>query len=491
MQCGVELHSSLTLARPSQTATKNLQTGGATDCHRLPRGWTADCGPPSPTVGVDAQTDPLTDLESLAGSDDDDGGRISADNGEAGPSLHASAYTRPHVTRTNHGGAARQPPVAKRPARPATPLAARGTQPAQAAPPSVARSATTSGLLAPPVLDPCAHSPARTRGDFAGGSGGMGPHTPTPTRVHLTTNDASSPLGPSDTHASAHAPPPSPPMARQRQHTTPPPIASPRDNAGGSDSAAPRARASIPPRLMASGAPSVLGPLDVRVGGHMHPPSPHTAHQQGQHTTPPPMASPRAARVPHITGIDPSSMERAVRPPDDAPDDDSANPAPTGADPPSADNDTFPAPARAVPPSDEQISSFLLHVRHQATEDATAAAASAVAVPAVPLSPGVTAGDAMSTAASPVDTGLGVGTYPTHIDTAPPAVDGTTAATCGATPIVAIATAVTGVTKRKRRIKHNHAAQDARKSQRRRLLATQDGTPGKGTGSGSRRPSDT
>ena len=41
---------------------------------------------------------------------------------------------------------------------------------------------------------------------------------------------------------------------------------------------------------------------------------------------------------------------------------------------------------------------------------------------------------------------------------------------------------VTAVTK-KRRIKHNHAAQDARKSQRRRLLAEQDSAP-PGAGNG-------
>ena len=49
---------------------------------------------------------------------------------------------------------------------------------------------------------------------------------------------------------------------------------------------------------------------------------------------------------------------------------------------------------------------------------------------------------------------------------------------------------VTAVT-RKRRIKHNRAAQDARKSQRRRLLAEQDRAPAPGTGASSRRPSDT
>ena len=54
----------------------------------------------------------------------------------------------------------------------------------------------------------------------------------------------------------------------------------------------------------------------------------------------------------------------------------------------------------------------------------------------------------------------------------------------------ALKLAVAGVTK-KRRIKHNHAAQDARKSQRRRLLAEQDKAPEPETGASGRRPSDT
>ena len=91
------------------------------------------------------------------------------------------------------------------------------------------------------------------------------------------------------------------------------------------------------------------------------------------------------------------------------------------------------------------------------------------------------------------DTGLGVDTDPEYSDTALPAADGTTAAAAGAAPTVATTTtkeAVAGVTK-KRRIKHNHAAQDARKDQHCRLLAKHDGAPGPGTGSSSRRPSDT
>ena len=172
-----------------------------------------DCGSPSPAVRVDTQTDMLTDLESLAGSDDDDDGRISADNGEAGPSHHEDVCAHPHITHSSRGGAAQKPPVAERPARPVSPLAAHGARPAQAAPHSVARSATAYAPLAPPGLGPCAHSPARAHGDYAGGSGGMGPRAPTPTLVRLTKNDASPPLGPSGTHASAHTPSMTPPRA--------------------------------------------------------------------------------------------------------------------------------------------------------------------------------------------------------------------------------------------------------------------------------------
>jgi len=83
--------------------------------------------------------------------------------------------------------------------------------------------------------------------------------------------------------------------------------------------------------------------------------------------------------------------------------------------PPSADDGAYPVPAGAVPPSAEQISSFLRHVRRQATDGATATATSAAAVLTVPLSPDVTEGDATATAGSPADTGLGVDTYPAHI----------------------------------------------------------------------------
>ena len=150
--------------------------------------------------------------------------------------------------------------------------------------------------------------------------------------MRLTTSDAPSPLGPFDTHASAHAPPPSPPMARQRQHTTPPPSSAPTQQRR-------RQRQRLPPSP-APHAPTSHGERHflssqatrrARRRSHPHPPpSPHTAHQQWQHTTAPPMTSPRVAPASPITGIDPSSMESVVQPPDDALDDDGTNPAPTG-----------------------------------------------------------------------------------------------------------------------------------------------------------------
>ena len=86
----------------------------------------------APIVGVDTRTDPPTDLESLAGSDDDyfddDDGHMSADNGDADSSHRTGTCARPHVTHSHHGDATQQPPVAARPARPASPLAIHGTQ---------------------------------------------------------------------------------------------------------------------------------------------------------------------------------------------------------------------------------------------------------------------------------------------------------------------------------------------------------------------------
>ena len=208
--------------RPARPASDKLQHSSQSPPHGRAPTTSDDCGPPSPTIGLDTQTDPLTDLESLAGSDDDDDGRISADNGEAGPSHHTDTCARLHATHSDHGGAAQQPPVTMRPARPASPLAAHGTQPAHTAPPSVVRSATTSASLAPPELDPCAHSPARAHGAYAGGSGDMGPRAPTQTPMSLTTNDAPSPLGPSDMHDSARAPPPRPPWYASGNTPRPP-----------------------------------------------------------------------------------------------------------------------------------------------------------------------------------------------------------------------------------------------------------------------------
>ena len=195
-------------------------------------------------------------------------------------------------THSHHGGAAQQQLVAEWPAQPTPPPATHGILPTQAAPAGVTRSAAASPSFASLGLGPCAPSPARAQGDNAGGSGGAGPQeVPTPALMRLTANDAPSPLGPLDTHTSAHAHPPTLLMARQRQHTTPPPIAFPRDNAGGSGSAGPQAPAPALPHLTASGTPSPLGPLNAHVGDHTHPSSPNMAHQRQRATPPPPWHS--------------------------------------------------------------------------------------------------------------------------------------------------------------------------------------------------------
>ena len=93
-------------------------------------------------------------------------------------------------------------------------------------------------------------------------------HAPAPAHPRLTAGNTPSPLRPLDAHIGGYAHLHSPTVAHQRQHTTPPPIASPRDNAGGSDDVAPHALVPAPPRLTADGTPSPLGPLDARIGGH-------------------------------------------------------------------------------------------------------------------------------------------------------------------------------------------------------------------------------
>ena len=73
--------------------------------------------------------------------------------------------------------------------------------------------------------------------------------------------------------------------------------------------------------------------------------------------------------------------------------------------------DTDPSPAVTAPPTAEHVSSFLLHIRRRAADDATATAASAAATPAAPPSPDVTLGTAegaTATAASAADTGMNV-----------------------------------------------------------------------------------
>ena len=197
--------------------------------------------------------------------------------------------------RLSTSGTARQPPVAERSARPASPLATCGAQPARAAPLSAAWSDTASAPLAPLGLDPYARSPVRARGNGADGSDGSDPHALAQTLVRLTASDAPSPLGLLGPPTSAQAPPPGSPMAHRRHHTTCPPIASPRDSAGDSDSAAPRPLTPTSPRPSASGTPSPLGPLVAHVGGGARPPGPHMAHQQEQQTTAPPMAALRTS----------------------------------------------------------------------------------------------------------------------------------------------------------------------------------------------------
>ena len=189
--------------RPARPSDDELQRSSRPPPHGRAPATSDDFGQPSPTVSVDVQTDPLTDLESLAVSDDDDDGHISADNGEVGPSHHTGTCAHPHATRSSHGVAAQQPPVAVRPARPASPLAAHGAQPAHAAPLSAAWSGTASAPLAPLGLDPCVRSPVRAHGEDAGGSGGSDPHALGPALVRLTTNDAPSPLGLLGPHTSA------------------------------------------------------------------------------------------------------------------------------------------------------------------------------------------------------------------------------------------------------------------------------------------------
>ena len=188
----------------------------------------------APIVAVDTQADQLTDQESLEDSDDDDDGHMSTGDDE---------------TRVCLGVATQRPSIAATPPRPASLLGMHAAQPAQTTPLSEARPTTAGAPLPPPGLDPCAHIPMHAREGYAGSSGNVGPHTQTPALVHLTTDGASSPLGPSDTHTGTRVAPPAPLMEHQRQHTTPPTIVPPRDSAGGRDGAAPRALVPTPPHF--------------------------------------------------------------------------------------------------------------------------------------------------------------------------------------------------------------------------------------------------
>ena len=142
-------------------------------------------------------------------------------------------------------------------------------------------------------------------------------------------------------------------MARQRQHTTPPqkrPYAT-----------APAAATALPPKPRPRPSRVLRHAALPLLSGHSTctsavtrtrlAPTWHMAHQQFQHTTAPPMTSPRAAPASPLTGIDPPfSVERTVHPPGNAPDEDGTGPDTTG----------------AAPPSAEFITSFLLPIRQRA-----------------------------------------------------------------------------------------------------------------------------
>ena len=189
----------------------------------------------APIVAVDTPADQLTDQESLDDSDDDNGEHMSSGDDE---------------TRVGLGVATRRPSIGTTPPQPASLLGMHdATQPAQATPLSETQSTTAGTPLPPPELDPRAHIPMHAHEDCAGSSGDMGPHTQAPSLVRLTTDGDSSPFGPPDAHTGTRVAPPAPPVEHQRQHTSPPPVAPPRDSAGGEGGAAPRALLPISPRL--------------------------------------------------------------------------------------------------------------------------------------------------------------------------------------------------------------------------------------------------
>ena len=95
--------------------------------------------------------------------------------------------------------------------------------------------------------------------------------------------------------------------------------------------------------------------------------------------------SPRAtpAPAPPLAYIDPSSMEIDVQPPVYVSHVTGTCPIPTETAPPPTDDGAYPAPDGTVPPSAEQISSFLQHARHQATDGVTATAVSTADAPGI------------------------------------------------------------------------------------------------------------
>ena len=83
---------------PAQPANDAYQHPSRPPAHDRAPAASGNRGLLSPAVGVDTRIDPLTDLESLASSDDDDDGNMSAENGEADSSHRTDTCARPHAT---------------------------------------------------------------------------------------------------------------------------------------------------------------------------------------------------------------------------------------------------------------------------------------------------------------------------------------------------------------------------------------------------------
>ena len=411
----------------------------------------------APIVAADPQADQLTDQESLADSDDDDDGHMSTGDDESRVCL---------------GAATRRPSIAASSPRPASLLGMHATtQPAQATPLVEAQSTAAGAPPPPPGLDPRARVPMRAREGSAGSSGDMGPHTQAPTLVHLMTEGASSPLGPSDTHTSTRVALPAPLTERQRQHTTPPPIAPPRDSAGDGDGAAPRALVPTSPLFSAG---DTAQQWTVTAG-----PARPAAPLASRGARPEQAAPLRAARLdtapaPLAPVLDPGAHSPARAPGDDAGSSgglDSQALAPallrlTTSDAPSplglfgtSTGAHSPPPSPPVarqrhhtapPPIVSPITAFLLHARQQAADGAVDPIPGAPAPAGVPRLPPL--------ANSAEDDGA-----PDGVSQLPPSASSAAGDGAVAAPPVA------ATRKRKGRGKGNGVAQDERKRQRRQL----------------------